>query len=410
MSAEASNVASARRFVQQRLTGAGLDQDLVETAVLLTSEVVTNAVMHAGSEFELRVSIRPGVRIEIRDRSQQLPQRRMRAAESVGGWGLELVESLATDFGVTAIPDRGKSVWFVVDNDGPAANGGWKDEPAAATTGTPVFLLNFPYVLWEVMYEHNEALLREYRLYRLDRPTTEQHELDVTGVERLRQKLANAMLSWRDSLAGDPPPSHLDLALVFTESDRAASEVMASVFADAEGLAAEGMLLTRPALPEIVALRNWTFDQFHRQLGGEPAERWIFKEQQLAPAKVVLDIDPAWIADPARAVIVADERGWIVAASKAVEDLLGWAPDDLAGRRLTEIIPTRLREAHIAGLTRQLITGRHRVLDTDLELPALHRSGKETTVWVTLTREQRGVNVLFLGRMSAIGTGTDQTS
>ena len=405
MSADASNVASARRFVQQRLTGAGLDQELIETAVLLTSELVTNAVLHAGREFEVRVSIRPGIRVEIRDQSQQLPERRLRAAESVGGRGLELVESLAADFGVTEIPEQGKSVWFVVDTDGHEEHSSWDELLCPVTTGFPIRLPNLPYVLWEVMYEHNEALIREYLLYRLDRPTTEQDDVNVAGVARLRQKLANAVLSWRDSLGSTPPPSHVDLSLRFTEADRSASLVMAAVFAAAEQLAIDGMLLTRPALPEIVALRTWIFDQFNRQLAGKRPEPWVFAEQQLTPTQVVPDLDPVWLANPDQAVIVADERGCILAASAAVEELLGWQPAELTGRRLTEIIPARLREAHIAGLTRQLITGRQRVLDTDLELPALLRSGGEVTMRVTLTREQRGANVLFLGRMSRIETG-----
>lgn len=402
MAPEASNVAAARRFVRERLTSAGLDGDLIETAVLLTSELVTNAVLHASSEFEVRVSIRPGVRVEIHDLSQDLPRRSVPAAESVGGRGLELVELLATDFGVTQLPDRGKNVWFVVDGAGQDSRGGWEDRTSRAHAGVFVHLLNLPLVLWEVMYEHNEALLREYVLYRVDRAGTQLDELDVGGVQRIRQQVATAVISWRASFAGSTLPSHADLTVELTDIDPAAGRSAAAIFAVAEELAAEGLLFTRPALPELAALRAWMFDQVGRQLAGQDAEPWTFTERQLSPPKVQVEVDPAWTSDPDQAIIVADDRGCILAVSAGVEALLGWPPAVLVGQRLTEIIPARLREAHIAGLTRQLITGRQRVLDTELELPALSRGGTETTMRVILSRELVDDQVVFLGRISPL--------
>jgi anti-sigma regulatory factor (Ser/Thr protein kinase) len=85
-------------------------------AVLLVSELVTNAVRHAGSTLTVAVAIgRAAVRVEVRDRSPRLPALR----ESTGGddeWGrgLVLVDALASRWGAERLPS-GKRVWFELD-------------------------------------------------------------------------------------------------------------------------------------------------------------------------------------------------------------------------------------------------------------------------------------------------------
>ncbi|WP_181727556.1 SpoIIE family protein phosphatase [Streptomyces sp. PT12] len=114
------SVATARGFVRDTLQGWGLT-DLIEDAVVLTSELVTNAVVHAGTSAEVRCLRDPrGVRIEVVDRH---PERELPLAEvsrgrldlsSEGGRGLLLCAALASRWGVdyTAID---KSVWFRLD-------------------------------------------------------------------------------------------------------------------------------------------------------------------------------------------------------------------------------------------------------------------------------------------------------
>src|SRR4030088_230137 len=63
----------ARLFVEKLLNRSGL-AELAPTATLLTSEVVTNAVMHVGGSTAVRVTCRPAaVRVEGGDSSEQLP-------------------------------------------------------------------------------------------------------------------------------------------------------------------------------------------------------------------------------------------------------------------------------------------------------------------------------------------------
>jgi anti-sigma regulatory factor (Ser/Thr protein kinase) len=101
----------ARRFVSSTLRGWGCDA-LVETAVLLVSEVVTNAVLHARSDLEVSVRlVDDEVRVEVTDGSPAEPQRRTAGQTATTGRGLALVEACARRWGVAERPG-GKAVWF----------------------------------------------------------------------------------------------------------------------------------------------------------------------------------------------------------------------------------------------------------------------------------------------------------
>lgn len=110
----ASSVSAGRRFVAAHLDNWGRPQ-VRDTAVLLTSEVVTNAVLHAGTP--VRVTIRPagsdGVTVAVTDGSRRAPKRRHFADDATTGRGIALVEMLASSWEVT-VHDTGKTVTFTV--------------------------------------------------------------------------------------------------------------------------------------------------------------------------------------------------------------------------------------------------------------------------------------------------------
>lgn len=111
-----SNVALARRFVMDAIHRLGCER-YADVAELLTSELVTNAVLHAGTTVELRVSNEEdGIRVEVSDQSAAAPQRRRYSAEAATGRGLGLVEALASSWG-TRTGSRGKTVWFTLQPD-----------------------------------------------------------------------------------------------------------------------------------------------------------------------------------------------------------------------------------------------------------------------------------------------------
>ncbi|MEV6615809.1 ATP-binding protein [Streptomyces sp. NPDC051051] len=84
-----------------------------ETAELLTSELVTNALVHTDRDAVLTATVGPdGLRVEVRDFAAGRPRPRRRdAEEGTHGRGLVLVQSLADAWGVRT-HGIGKAVWF----------------------------------------------------------------------------------------------------------------------------------------------------------------------------------------------------------------------------------------------------------------------------------------------------------
>ncbi|MEV4441794.1 SpoIIE family protein phosphatase [Streptomyces sp. NPDC049577] len=114
------SVASARAFVRDTLQGWGFP-DVIDDAVVLTSELVTNAVVHAGTAAEvLCARTEDGVRVEVADRYPerelpvQTPGRQFGGFDREGGRGLLLCAALATRWGVEYSSTR-KKVWFSLD-------------------------------------------------------------------------------------------------------------------------------------------------------------------------------------------------------------------------------------------------------------------------------------------------------
>ncbi|MDT0614818.1 ATP-binding protein [Streptomyces lancefieldiae] len=87
-----------------------------EIAELLTSELVTNALVHTDEGAVLTATVGPrGLRVEVRDFVGRLPRPRVpEPEESTNGRGLMLVQSLADDWGVRRC-EVGKSIWFELD-------------------------------------------------------------------------------------------------------------------------------------------------------------------------------------------------------------------------------------------------------------------------------------------------------
>ncbi|WP_345656147.1 SpoIIE family protein phosphatase [Streptomyces siamensis] len=114
------SVATARSFVRDTLQGWGFG-DIVDDAVVLTSELVTNAVVHAGTSADvLCLRSDEGVRIEVADRypEREIPLQaaaiNMGSPDREGGRGLQLCAALAGRWGVEYTPTH-KQVWFQLD-------------------------------------------------------------------------------------------------------------------------------------------------------------------------------------------------------------------------------------------------------------------------------------------------------
>lgn len=110
---ELSSVRQARRLVQGVLRDWSRG-DIADEVLLLTSELVTNAVVHARSEVQLTlVAMGNTVRVEVADSGHGNLQLREPDEEAVNGRGLLLVEKMSRTWGTSADEAR-KTVWFEV--------------------------------------------------------------------------------------------------------------------------------------------------------------------------------------------------------------------------------------------------------------------------------------------------------
>lgn len=453
----------ARAFVTSALTDLGHD-DLVEAARMAVSEVVTNAVLHARTDIEVRISRvptgegTPGVRVDVWDGSPALPALRDYGGYATTGRGLGIVAALTAELGVEPHRPFGKRVWFLLDPSAAGVEGrdtadavdreiaGWaRDwdvedllaEGSAHLAASPrVQLEGLPVRLWQAAQQHHDAALRELGLYRREHPRDAgQHLPDFGAAKQAEAKLATAVhaaltretdpavgastSAIAGTTAGGARPRALsrsvDVELMISDASEAAHQFAAlkAVLDEAEGLAAQERLLVRPALPEVVALRNWCCREVTGQAGGAPPTTWMASAEELIRRAHADDRGslPRWddtvVHQSQRCVLAADDRNRIVAVSRAAAALLGWPAEELTGRRIVDIIPARLREAHVAGFTRYLTTGESAMLGVPLELPVLCADGREVACQVLI--EHRATTAgpeVFLAWLDPRGSST----
>ncbi|MFD8595695.1 SpoIIE family protein phosphatase [Kitasatospora sp. NPDC059646] len=103
----------ARQFTRRTLSGWGLSS-LVEPVVLLTGELLSNALMHAGSPLQLRLFRGTLLTVEVSDADSREPRLRPSGPHDEGGRGMQLINELAHRWGSRATRD-GKVVWFEME-------------------------------------------------------------------------------------------------------------------------------------------------------------------------------------------------------------------------------------------------------------------------------------------------------
>ena len=397
--AEPRSAGQARRFVGAALHQLGYERHS-DTTELLVSELVTNAVLHCRSAVGVRISAGASVvRVEVSDGSTVLPSPRSFSADAATGRGLELVEVLSSRWGVEPRP-YGKVVWFELGEtaEGPVGEATAADptapasddrdvaaegqaEGAAADEGrVGIRLLGVPVALYRAMQQHDEALLREHTLL----------TLGASAGGASTGTVAQVVIEQLDAglrAADDAGEESADLVGMVRAADAEASGLLLAVLEEADELARSGQLLTPPTLPEVGGCRRWWLGEVITQSGGGPPTPWpafIVDQPQDAPAEP--DISYRSLLDQlSDAVVVGDDRNRITHVNPAAASLLGWSAADLIGRRLTVIVPPRLRDAHISGYTRYLVTGTPQLIGHPVQVPALRRDGTEITVELLLS-------------------------
>ena len=380
----------AREVVTRVLADVGLD-DLVDTAALLVSELVTNAVVHAGTAICLGLDAdEGGVRVTVTDGSDAIPTQRHYGRSSTTGRGMAMVEMLADRHGTATGANGGKTVWFELGSpagDPPTSVGLSLDgHPTAhAAASISAVLRQVPVPLALAWQQHADALLREYTLAQWD------EEADVPRAEadeRAAHEAFSVLAAALEPLAQSrTDAAHADVTVDVPPAGIRPFQELEKVLDHLIGLAESGYTLAPPVQPEVRAFRRWTINELDRQVGGEPAASWpgVGTEHRDPVGPPVL-WDPTKVVTSADAVIAADDLNRILAASASALSLLGW-DEDLLGRRIVTIIPNRFREAHIAAFTLNQLTGENRILNSEVRVPALRRDGSEVEIHLLVRRE-----------------------
>lgn len=400
-----SSVGQARRMTRDLLADAGRD-DLVDTAELLVSEIVTNALVHAGTPIEVAVSfVDGGLRIEVSDGSPHVPAPRAYGPSAGTGRGLMLLEEMVDEWGV--VPgDPGKTVWFHISGTDTQPGETSADDPAdplpspverERSSSVLVELLDVPLLLHEAWRQHAESLLREFLLASIDLDTGPDpiavHAQASDAIALLAEHIPasgvgddpeQVMVAATEPLVSTPLVE-LPVPLGSVPHFRTLDETIDTAVAMADA----GRLLTAPTQPELRALRAWLCGQVLAQSAGDGPTSWVDVRMPVADLPAPAAWDPGPVERSGLAVVAADDGNRVAAVSGAALELLGYDDAaDLVGRRLVELIPERYRQAHLAGFTMHFLSGRSTLIDRAVVVPALRRDGSEVEVEMTIRPER----------------------
>ena len=410
--AHPSSVPAARRAIRRWLVDVGREP-LTEDAELAVSELVTNALVHAGTPVEMVAHADEGfVRIEVADGSVHLPRVREYAPTSGTGRGLKLIDRTVDRWGAH-LRGLGKVVWFELsseENDGVAARDEQVAVPPVVRDSVAVELWNLPLLLHAAWLEAAGALLREHLLVRLDSSdpadALEQHAGASEALTVLTEQVPapeldddpNALMAG----AVEPFVSQERLELLVPRSSVPHFESLDAVLDDALVLARDGLLLSPPTQPEVQALRRWLTGEVRRQAAGERAQPWSSViDPAAAPDAGPVEWATSSVDGSTSAVVAADDANRILAVSASALAVLGYRDrTELVGQRLVALIPPRFHQAHLAGFTLHLSNGRSPLLGRPVTVPVLMRDGTERLTELTVTSERLpGGRKVFLAEL-----------
>jgi GAF domain-containing protein/anti-sigma regulatory factor (Ser/Thr protein kinase) len=286
---------SARHWVTGLLRD--VPEEVSECAALLTSELVTNAVLHAATPFTVTLHLMADrIRVDVADANPMIPSIKDYAADAATGRGLTLFNTLASDWGVQPVTG-GKIVWFELPVDYPVMPAGVSDgsfrfdlvgfartelrESAHQEARVGVDLLGIPVALLQKASEEYEALFRELRLMK------EHADARVSGSPPLPERLSVLLSeigtrfngfgagmdeSWQEVVENKSESYdwHLDLPASAAE----ACEFYDAMLDQADEFGLEARLLTLPASAASVAVRRWFLSELIVQLRGQDPTPW----------------------------------------------------------------------------------------------------------------------------------------
>ena len=405
----ASSAGRARDLVREALTRADA-LDWADAAMLAASEVVTNALVHAGTVIHLQVRVEPTcLRVEVADGSPHHPLPRDYTSMAATGRGLKLLDECVDRWGVRA-QGGGKVVWFELLAAGASGGDDTVDAPAPdrgpGSDTVEVELRNVPLLMHAAWQEHASALLRELLLVQLDdEPDAfERHAEASDAMNVLYEQIPVPELGEDpDALmatAIEPDVSEEAVRVLVPRTSVPHFDTLHELLVEATGAASEGQFLAPTTQPEIQELRVWLC----RQVRGQAFDRtepvpWHARTDVWQPTEPLdhADWDPRCVSTSPRALLATDEASVVIAVSPAALAFLGFRDEsELVGRRVITIIPPRFHQAHIAGTTLHMTNGRSPLLGTHVTVPVVRADGNETPVELEINPHRTAGRKVFV--------------
>ena len=290
----------ARAAVRDVLRGSRIEA-IMDAAELCVSELVTNAVLHAGTSMRLEIRYGASIlRLSVHDESPNVPVLARHTQTASTGRGLAMVAAVADAWGIDQHNGNGKTVWCeltvhsvsATDIDIAAVIDAWElstaddpapapAEPATSGTSSDVVLQSYPVRLGLRLQEHYEAVVRECQLLAAPRPDA------LPGVpERLIELAAMLAQRYTEELSdlARPDPRRVtahahgiavvDLTYRVSPEQMRRLQTWQQILDDVDAFSHRGDLLA-PTIPHTLALlRGWALDQFVRQSKGASADAW----------------------------------------------------------------------------------------------------------------------------------------
>jgi GAF domain-containing protein/anti-sigma regulatory factor (Ser/Thr protein kinase) len=285
----------ARHWVVAHLRD--LPAEVTGCAALLTSELVTNAVLHAATPMSITLHTLPDrIRIDVADGNPVLPSIKEYGTDAATGRGLTLFNTLASNWGVQAV-DGGKIVWFELRVDFPVtptniSDGSFRFDLTGITRaglhGDPgdtqevsIRLLGIPVTLLQKSSEEYEGLFRELRLMkeRADTSPDAPHLPERLGV--LVSQIGTRFNGFGPGMddmwqtAVDNKVEYFDWTLDLAQSAVVAIEFYDTLLDEADEFGLAKRLLTLPASASSVAVRRWFLSELTGQLHGKAPVAWL---------------------------------------------------------------------------------------------------------------------------------------
>jgi anti-sigma regulatory factor (Ser/Thr protein kinase) len=297
---------AARRWVRARLEELGLEP-LTDAVTLLTSEVVTNAVLHAATALRVGVSRDgAGVRVEVHDESPVPPSRRRHPVTSTVGRGLTMLDTVADEWGWRR-DGTGKVVWFRVEHprdawpepslsatalggafdeaaldgasDSASGLGRYSPEPAQQAPFVRITLLRLPLRLLVASQEHHDGLLRELRLLALSGDDADGRADDsrlAELVHALGQQYATARPRRDEEVdaALARGEGRIDQSFSVPPTAAEAMQRVAALLDDADTFCKQNLLMTLARPPLVRRFAAWYLEEVVEQSRGRDPRPW----------------------------------------------------------------------------------------------------------------------------------------